>query len=78
MSIRYSTVLWTLMPVKNIRKQVILFPKNTEVGKSRFIVVSKQNTVYSCIIIYCIIFHTNCKPTFAHPLCFIAARNKFS
>ena len=25
--------------------------------------------VYSCIIIdYCIIFHTNCKPTFA-PLC---------
>ena len=33
-------------------------------GKSRFTVVSMQNRVYSCIINYCIIFHTNnCKPT---------------
>ena len=38
------------------------------VGKSRFTVVSTQNTGYSCIIInYCIIFHRNdCKPPFAH------------
>ena len=36
------------------------------VNKSRFTVVSMQNTVYSCIIIFnCIIFHMNkCKTTF--------------
>ena len=47
---------------------VCRFSTNTGWGKSRVTVVSTQNTVYSCIIINCcIIFHMNCKPTFAPP-----------
>ena len=38
-------------------------------GNSRFILLSMQ-TVYSCIIHYCIIFSTNnCKPPLLHPVC---------
>ena len=46
--------------------------KYTRRGKSRFTVVSMQNTVYSCIMTcYYIIFHVSiCKPTFAHSVYF--------
>lgn len=41
---------------------------HTQEGKSRFIVVSTRNRIYSRMTIYCIVFRTNsCRPTFAHP-----------
>ena len=41
---------------------------HTGIGRSRFMFVSMQNTVYSCIIHYYIIFlRYNCKPIFVHP-----------
>ena len=44
---------------------------NTELGKSRFTIVSMQNTEFSPVLLfiyYCVTFHTsNCKPMFASP-----------
>lgn len=35
-----------------------------EWGKSRYILVSTQNSLFLC---YCVTFYNNCKPTFAPP-----------